>query len=96
VHQVRRRPPIVTSARPRERRGNSGERGYDRRWRKARSRFLALNPLCAKCLAVGRTTAATVVDHVKPHRGDKALFWDTTNWQALCTPHHNQKTGSGA
>lgn len=39
-------------------------------------------------------TRATVVDHVVPHRGSKRLFWDHNNWQALCTPHHNQKTDS--
>ncbi|WP_314945899.1 hypothetical protein [Bradyrhizobium cosmicum] len=32
---------------------------------------------------------AVVVDHVKPHRGDRALFWDKRNWQPLCTHHHN-------
>lgn len=34
-------------------------------------------------------TAATVVDHIVPHGGDQALFWDTGNWQSLCAPHHN-------
>lgn len=32
---------------------------------------------------------ATVVDHRTPHRGDQALFWDRSNWQALCAPHHS-------
>ncbi|URF02983.1 HNH endonuclease signature motif containing protein [Cupriavidus campinensis] len=31
-----------------------------------------------------------VVDHRIPHRGDDALFWDRTNWQTLCTPHHSR------
>jgi shikimate kinase len=31
---------------------------------------------------------ATVVDHIKPHRGDQALFWDKNNWQPLCTHCH--------
>ena len=35
---------------------------------------------------------ATVVDHIKPHRGDKKLFWDRGNWQPLCEHHHNVKT----
>jgi 5-methylcytosine-specific restriction endonuclease McrA len=34
--------------------------------------------------------AATVVDHKRPHHGDKALFWDVSNWQALCAPCHNR------
>ncbi len=29
------------------------------------------------------------MDHIKPHRGDLALFWDRTNWQPLCNPCHN-------
>lgn len=33
--------------------------------------------------------AAKVVDHITPHRGDSKLFWDTSNWQALCTPCHS-------
>ncbi|HWL55465.1 MAG TPA: HNH endonuclease [Paracoccus sp. (in: a-proteobacteria)] len=32
---------------------------------------------------------ATLVDHIKPHRGDKALFWNWNNWQALCAPCHS-------
>jgi len=38
------------------------------------------------------TTAATVVDHVTPHKGDKVLFWDRLNWQALCKRCHDRKT----
>ncbi|RZS80644.1 HNH endonuclease [Pigmentiphaga kullae] len=30
-----------------------------------------------------------VVDHKIPHRGDKALFWDRSNWQTLCSTHHS-------
>ncbi|MFC3058810.1 HNH endonuclease signature motif containing protein [Paenirhodobacter populi] len=29
------------------------------------------------------------VDHIKPHRGDQALFWDWRNLQALCAHCHN-------
>lgn len=36
------------------------------------------------CAAVGRLTAATVADHVTPHRGDEALFFDPANLQSLC------------
>jgi 5-methylcytosine-specific restriction protein A len=55
------------------------------------------------CHQQGRTAAATVVDHITPHRlkeainsGDPAaiakaqkLFWDRKNWQGLCKPHHD-------
>jgi 5-methylcytosine-specific restriction endonuclease McrA len=34
-------------------------------------------------------TAATVVDHIVPHRGNEALFWSIDNWQPLCQPCHD-------
>ena len=37
-------------------------------------------------------TRATVVDHIRPHRGDWALFVDPANHQSLCKRHHDQKT----
>ncbi|WP_456243258.1 HNH endonuclease [Thermacetogenium phaeum] len=27
-----------------------------------------------------------------PHKGDRQLFWDESNWQALCKPCHDSKT----
>ncbi|MEA4896886.1 MAG: HNH endonuclease signature motif containing protein [Eubacteriales bacterium] len=76
-------------------RENATERGYGGRWRSARARFLRQHPLCVDCRKAGRLTPATVVDHVVPHRGNEALFWDESNWQALCKPCHDKKTGSG-
>ena len=67
----------------------SSQRGYGYRWQKARERFLRANPLCVYCARVGRTTAASVVDHITPHRGDQTLFWDEDNWQSLCSPCHS-------
>ena len=61
----------------------------------ARARFLRGHPLCAECMKQGKLTPATVVDHIIPHRGDKKLFWDESNWQPLCESCHNHKTGSG-
>jgi 5-methylcytosine-specific restriction enzyme A len=46
------------------------------------------------CEAEGDVVPATVVDHVKPHRGDAALFWDKSNWAGRCETHHNRKTAS--
>lgn len=42
------------------------------------------------CEREGRITAAKVVDHIIPHKGDQTLFWDKANWQSLCAPHHNR------
>ena len=76
-------------------RGNSSFRGYNRKWREARARYLRLNPLCIKCLERGTLEPATVVDHIVPHRGDPLLFWDEKNWQSLCKDCHDHKTGAG-
>jgi len=76
-------------------RGGADARGYDASWCKARTLFLRQHPLCVECRKEGKLTPATVVDHIIPHRGDKALFWDINNWQPLCATHHNKKTGSG-
>lgn len=79
---------------------SSTQRGYGYRWQRAREGYLRQHPLCVMCESEGRVTAATVVDHVIPHRGDKALFWDRTNWQSLCAAHHSgekqrMESGSG-
>lgn len=34
-------------------------------------------------------TEANVVDHVRKHDGDAALFWDSNNLQSLCAPCHD-------
>ena len=67
-------------------------RGYGSRWRKARQQFLHSHPLCVECQKEGRYVKATDVDHIIPHRGDQKLFWDMSNWQALCHRHHSMKT----
>jgi len=65
-------------------------RGYTHRWDKARATYLRSHPLCVMCEREGRVTAATVVDHIVPHRGDQRLFWDVeNNWQSLCKSHHD-------
>jgi 5-methylcytosine-specific restriction protein A len=63
------------------------------RWQKARLAQLARKPCCEECTRQGRTTAATVADHIKPVRlgGD---FWDSANHQSLCRPCHQAKSGS--
>ena len=76
-------------------RGGADARGYDARWRAARKRFLSRHPLCEECMKENKLTPATVVDHIIPHRGDKKLFWDESNWQSLCKSCHDKKTGRG-
>ena len=67
------------------RRPTARERGYTSAWEKARAGFLKSHPTCTRC-----GDPATVVDHITPHRGNKALFWDKANWQPLCTPCHSR------
>jgi 5-methylcytosine-specific restriction protein A len=50
------------------------------------------HPLCEECKRNGRLTPATVVDHITPHKGNRELFWDESNWQALCKSCHDRKT----
>jgi 5-methylcytosine-specific restriction endonuclease McrA len=58
------------------------------RWKKRRAAQLRDHPLCAMCLEKGIVTAATVADHVEPHRGDQFSFWFGV-LQSLCAHHHN-------
>jgi len=59
------------------------------RWRRKRAEFLNHNRLCRICEGRGELTLARVVDHIRPHRGDRRLFWDASNWQPLCKPCHD-------
>lgn len=85
--------PMLKAFRP-DTRQTSTQRGYGSAWQRARLAYLQRNPLCVGCNKQGRVTAAAVVDHITPHKGDKALFWDSDNWQALCKPCHSRKTAA--
>ena len=61
-------------------------RGYDKRWQRESKAYLARNPRCVRC-----SRRATLVDHVVPIVSGVDRF-DQTNWQAMCTPCHNNKT----
>ena len=61
-------------------------------WRKTRKRKLKEEPLCRECLKKGKVVAATEVDHIKPHREEKDLFFDYDNLQSLCKSCHSVKT----
>jgi len=72
-------------------RQSAAQRGYGYRWQQARLHHLNEYPLCVMCTKEKRVTAATVVDHIKPHKGNDSLFWDRDNWQSLCKPHHDRE-----
>jgi len=75
-------------------RGTSTQRGYGYRWQKARVAYLLKHPLCVRHEELGKVAVATVVDHKVPHKGDMVLFWDSSNWQALCKECHDYKTAT--
>jgi 5-methylcytosine-specific restriction protein A len=60
-----------------------------RAWRISREIQLASHPFCEWCEQQKVLTAATVVHHRKPHRGDLALFLDPSNHVSLCKLHHD-------
>jgi 5-methylcytosine-specific restriction protein A len=66
------------------------------RWSRLRLAHLATHPLCARCLKMKprRLTPATVVHHVKEHKGDLTLFYDPANLESLCAQHHDRDAQS--
>lgn len=71
------------------------------RWRRIAKAQLDEHPLCAMCEGRGIVTAATICDHVEPHKGNVVKFWDIGNLQSLCAACHNsdkqslEKGGNG-
>ena len=61
---------------------------YDRRWRARREQQLRNHPLCRLCMDMrGLVVAATVADHVEPHRNDPIKFEGPL--QSLCKACHD-------
>jgi len=77
--------------------GNNLRRLYrTKRWRDLRLVILTrAGWMCQGCavphLLVGKAPApdSPVVDHIEPHRGNLALFWDECNLQAVCKRFHD-------
>lgn len=67
-----------------KKRPSARQRGYTAEWVRESKAFLKANPQCRRC-----DLPATVVDHIQPHKGNQRLFWNRTNWQPLCSHHHN-------
>ena len=56
-------------------------------WKEYRARFIEVNPRCYAC-----GNKATVVDHLRPHKGDEKLFKQLDNHIPLCEICHNRVT----
>ena len=72
-------------------RGTAAQRGYDGMHRRWRRMILAKHPLCQACESEGRTTPATVADHIIPI-SQGGLKLDLNNGQGLCASCHGKKT----
>ena len=64
-------------------------------WRKLREKVLKRDLYTCQqtgVLLIGKypTPNSAVVDHIKPHRGDPALFWDENNLQAMSKGYHDR------
>jgi 5-methylcytosine-specific restriction protein A len=59
-------------------------------WHALRSTQLRSHPQCLFHQRMGVKVQATIVDHIKPHRGSRALFFDARNLQSLCESCHNR------
>jgi 5-methylcytosine-specific restriction protein A len=59
-------------------------------WKRVRTRFLKVEPLCRECLKHGVTTAAVLVDHIIPIEQNGHRF-KKENLQPLCSLCHQKK-----
>jgi 5-methylcytosine-specific restriction protein A len=64
----------------------NAEHLYDARWKAASRDFIA-GKTCIDC-----HEPAELTDHSRPHRGDRALFWDRSLWVPRCWRCHSRKT----
>ena len=60
------------------------------RWQKLRWQVLVDAMFtCAMCGKMEAQSRNLVADHITPHRGDEALFWDRQGIQCLCKSCHD-------
>lgn len=71
------------------RRPSASARGYDRNWSKASKAFLAI-PGHERC-ACGCGRPADMVDHIRAPKGNRALFWERSNWQPFARVCNTRK-----
>lgn len=91
-----RSPTLQNSQAPKPRRDSRSKEAAAYRawyktpiWKAIRLNQLSTHPLCRMCEAEGRIVAASVCDHINPHRG----AWDafvSGPFQSLCKPCHDR------
>ena len=62
-------------------------------WRRLRAIVLQEEPTCPECLEQGFITPTQDVHH--RHKATPDNFFDRSNLQALCAPHHSEHTQRG-
>lgn len=71
------------------------------KWQKLRLEFIKLHPLCEKCLAEGKVTAADQVHHKRSpfNYKEKSINWelglDPDNLESICAMHHGLEHTAG-
>lgn len=71
------------------RRPSASARGYTSAWSTASKAFLAL-PGHERC-ACGCGRPSDMVDHIRAPKGNRALFWDRSNWQPFARVCNTRK-----
>ncbi len=96
TNMLRRGKPSVTLSELRRRALPQKALYNSIRWREERREHLRVNPLCSDYFGYHGVVkvGATIVDHIKPHKGDPILFWDPNNRQSMCKPCHDRKTAT--
>jgi 5-methylcytosine-specific restriction protein A len=92
-----RSPNQPPTPRAPDNRPDATQRGYSYRWKKYARAFLARFPICRNCEVMGRSTLATLVDHIIPitDAGEAdPNFWPEANHQPLCFRCHAKKTAA--
>lgn len=60
------------------------------RWQRLRWSVLVRDLFtCAMCGRIEGDTSQLVADHIVPHKGDEAAFWDEGNIWCVCSACHN-------
>lgn len=65
------------------------------RWKALRLKVLEAAGFRCRCERCGGRFVrprATIADHITPHRGDPARFWDESNLRAMAKRCHDRKT----
>ncbi len=84
--------PSTEADRHRMRDATQAWRGWYKtaRWQRLRWDVLVRDRFtCRRCGRIEGNTSQLVADHIDPHRGDEALFWDAVNLQCLCKACHD-------